>query len=670
MKTTKKKQIILCITILCFTIISICALIYYFHDDPKWLIATIIALIAVTAPILIYIIPKIFPPPQTDKTESKDKLTPPLETQKNVKGRMPMNILPPRNEKFTGRKKLLDDIHTAFQTKNEVSLVQAQAITGIGGVGKSETATEYVYRYRQEYNQIWWVNAETKANIDEAYFSFAEKNGLSSPEDKTETIIDKIDKVKNWMNDNDKWLFIYDNVEDEKSLEDYRPAVCREGQHILVTSRNTHFLHCKLVKIDIFTETEACKFIKKYTEKPADKYFKILAEQMGYLPLALDQAGAYMKINQKSYEKYLDLYNQKSLTLLSKYPDDPEKKTVATIWLISLEKINNFVAAKQLLNLCAFFAPENILTHFFSDARKVLPDELCEAVADAMNYDETIAELTKYSLVTLNEGALSIHRLVQEVIRDSLKQEEAEWRNICINILNGLCYEDFSTAESRTLFLILVSHILAVTGKISDEDATKETASLYYFLGYGYDELANYGSALEYYNKALAIREKVFGKEHPSTATTYNNMAFVYDEQGDYDRALEYYGKALKIKEKVLGKEHPSTATTYNNMAVVFREQGDYDRALEYYNKALAIREKVLGKEHPDTAATYNNMALVYDEQGDYNRALEYYGKALAILKKVLGKEHPNTKIVYDNMARAYDESGKSEAFEEWLKKN
>ena len=134
------------------------------------------------------------------------------------------------------------------------------------------------------------------------------------------------------------------------------------------------------------------------------------------------------------------------------------------------------------------------------------------------------------------------------------------------------------------------------------------------------------------------------------SSNLYNNLAGVYYAQGEYDKALEYYEKALVIREKVLGKDHPDTATTFNNMALVYRAQGEYDKALEYYEKSREIQEKVLGKDHPSTAITYNNLAGVYLAQGEYDKALEYYEKALEIFTTKLGEEHPNTKTVRKNI--------------------
>jgi len=556
-----------------------------------------------------------------------------------------------RNPLFTGRKELLDKIRLTFE-ENKEPIALTQAIAGMGGIGKTQTALEFAYRNVDHYQCIFWVNAETPNNILSSFQEFAEKNEDLKVEMKEAEAIVK--EALNWMEKNDNWLMIYDNVENEKSLEPYLPVRTGARQHILITSRNKMLKKYFRVDINVFTEQEACDFIYRYTEKTADKHFKELAKMMGYLPLALDQAGAYLFETKKSYTDYLNRYKEKNLSLLQKYIDDPQKQTVAATWEISLEKIKNNKAAKQLLHLCAFLDPENIYPQFFIDAKDILPDELKKAINDDEEFHLAIAKLVKYSLVSQNkEGILSLHRLVQEVIRESIKNEQPAWRRRCILILNELRFFDFSTRALRDRFLILAAHITAVTYKNIIEE-TEELANLYYFLGYGYNDLAEYKPALEYYKKALSIRENVLGKDHPDTAATYNNMAAVYHAQGVYERALEYYGKALAIDEKVSGLEHPSTATTYNNMAAVYDAQGDYELALEYHEKAKTVREKVLGEEHPSTADTYNNMAVVYYNMGDYERALEYYGKASAICEKVLGEEHPSTAATYNNMALIY----------------
>ena len=128
---------------------------------------------------------------------------------------------------------------------------------------------------------------------------------------------------------------------------------------------------------------------------------------------------------------------------------------------------------------------------------------------------------------------------------------------------------------------IAVKHKQAWAKRINNDDATEEIAGLYHFLGYGFNEFADYIQALKWYRKALAIREEILGKEHPSTATTYNNIAAIYKNQGKYEDALVWYRKDLVISENVFGKDYPNTAVTYNNIAGVYRDQGKYENALE-----------------------------------------------------------------------------------------
>ena len=153
-------------------------------------------------------------------------------------------------------------------------------------------------------------------------------------------------------------------------------------------------------------------------------------------------------------------------------------------------------------------------------------------------------------------------------------------------------------------------------------------------------------------------------------AWRFNAIGQVYHYKiGDYDKALEYYFKALEIREKVLGKEHPDTATSYNNIGLVYGTKGDYDKALEYYFKAKDIYEKVLGKEHPDIATIHNNIGGVYFHKGDYDKALEYMMKAKDIYEKKLGPEHPSTRQIYLNLSIVYLKMGNRKEAQKWFNK-
>jgi tetratricopeptide (TPR) repeat protein len=196
-----------------------------------------------------------------------------------------------------------------------------------------------------------------------------------------------------------------------------------------------------------------------------------------------------------------------------------------------------------------------------------------------------------------------------------------------------------------------------------------DTAAACHDIADVYDSQGNYEKALELYEKALTIHEKVLGKEHPDTAATYNNIGIVYNNQGNYEKALEWYEKALTIREKTLGKEHSEVADTYHNIAAAYDHQENYDKALELYKKALAIREKTLGMDHHDTADSYNDIAGVYDSQGNYGTALEFYAKALTIREKAVGKEHRNTSATKNNITFVHDSQGNYDRVLAWYEK-
>jgi tetratricopeptide (TPR) repeat protein len=568
-------------------------------------------------------------------------------------GELPFNNLPLRNPYFTGRRKVLETIHQTFQEDKIISLTQT--IKGLGGVGKTAIAKEYAFRYAQEYNCIWWVNAESETSILSAYSEFALKKKIVDSDKSRQEVI--IEAVRYWMGQNDKWLFIFDNAEDTEHLKKYLPADHSEHRHILITSRNIDWKRiATIVDTKVFSLDEAIEFLDKYTQLPEKEKQAELAKALGCLPLALEQAATYIyNVIGTTYANYLDKYNRYRLKILEKYPNE-ESKTVCATWNISFEKITN-ESAKQLFNFCSFFAPEKIPYQWFSEAAECLPQPLQATVAEELQFDEIRAELTKYSLINIENNRISMHRLLQEVVRDTLKEERETWIDYCTQIFYKSINPDFSTIDRRNNFMEMVPHIIYIT-EISFLK-TIEIANLYLFLGYGFIELGNHFEALKWYKKALVVFEKKFGKEHPDTAIIYNNIAEVYSIQGNYPEALEWYKKALVIFERVLGKKNSITATTYDNIAKVYLNQGKYPETLEWYKKGLAIFEKVLGKKHPDTAVTYSGIATAYYCQGNYFEALKWYEKSLVIREKVLGKKHPDTANTYNNIATVYSSQGK-----------
>ena len=152
---------------------------------------------------------------------------------------------------------------------------------------------------------------------------------------------------------------------------------------------------------------------------------------------------------------------------------------------------------------------------------------------------------------------------------------------------------------------------------------------------------AEFDKALDYHLKALAIKEKSLGPEHPGVAISLNNLGVVLRQQGQYEKALRNYRKALAIQKRALGPEHPDVALALDNMGVVFSVQGEYEKALGYHRKALAIRENALGGEHPNVAWSLDNIGKALQTKREYKESLEYYMKSKKIYENAFGLEHP-----------------------------
>jgi tetratricopeptide (TPR) repeat protein len=186
----------------------------------------------------------------------------------------------------------------------------------------------------------------------------------------------------------------------------------------------------------------------------------------------------------------------------------------------------------------------------------------------------------------------------------------------------------------------------------------RKKASYYNQLGYIKNGQGNYQKAIEYYEQAREIKEKILPSNHPALATSCNNIANVSFNMGDYLKALSFHQKALQIRQKSLANDHPALAITYDNLGLVYYKLEDYSKALSFHEKALAIEEKTLPSNHPAIATSYNNIAGVYYIMNDYFKALCCYGKAHKICKRALPPNHPDMAASYNNIGMVYKSVG------------
>jgi hypothetical protein len=328
----------------------------------------------------------------------------------------------PRNPNFTGREELLHNLREKLTSGQPAALTQA--IHGLGGVGKTQLATEYAYRYSTYYDAVLWVRAEEPTTLAADFAGLASELGIPDLDSRDQSVA--VSAVLRWLRENPRWLLAFDNAPGGTEISGYLPPGGRG--HVLITSRNRHWReYAQPLVVEVMARGEAIKFLLTRTGQTDEGAAHKLAEELGYLPLALAQAGAYIDQKETSLIEYLSLvqkHGTKVLPATDSYPG-----TLAATWDLSFQAVRSHLpAAADLLNLCAFFAPDDIPLDMIVDAAEYLPESLKNAVLDPLSLNDIVGELSNYSLVEVDRGkrTISIHRLVQAALRDRLSSEEGQ----------------------------------------------------------------------------------------------------------------------------------------------------------------------------------------------------------------------------------------------------
>jgi tetratricopeptide (TPR) repeat protein len=594
------------------------------------------------------------------------------------------NIPFPRNLFFTGRDALLERLHAQWHTMQMGAAGQPQAIIGLGGIGKTQLAIEYAYRYGREYQAVLWARAETTEALHASYIEIAGLLALHHKEAQEQEAI--VQAVKDWLRMNQEWLLVLDNVDDLSIVQPFLPT--RLAGHVLLTTRAQAIGElAKPLEIETLDEQAGTLLLLRRARliesevgeenaSPADRAGATrISREFGGLPLALDQAGAYIEETACSPVSYEQRYQAERARLLARrgVGKRSHPEPVATTWSISFQQVEQKnPTAAELLRICAFLAPDAIPEELLVEALKMpLPtpeetgaasDESAKASPISVGQlDEAVALLRAYSLVQRHsqEQTLAVHRLVQVVVRDTMEQEEQVlWITRVIRAVNAR----FPSAEFGT-WNQCARYVLQAL--ICDEWMEQhhlnmpEGASLLHRVGQYLYGRAQYELAEPLYLRALRIKELALGPEHPNTGAALHALASLYHDQGKHELAEPLYLRALHIHEQALGPEHPDTGTALHALARLYHDQGKYESAEPLYLRALHIHEQALGPEHPDTGASLHALALLYHDQGNYELAEPLYLRALRIAELALGPEHPDTGAALHALASLYHDQGK-----------
>ena len=557
-------------------------------------------------------------------------------------------------------------------------LAVTQVISGLGGIGKTQTVLEYIRRHGNDFSRVLWASAEDAPRLANDFLKIAPQLLPNIPD--TAKPDDILRELHVWLEnpDNAGYLLVLDNADfnaewTQAKLKALLP-VNRTGK-LLLTSRNTDFPAFKGVQVrrlDAMTEPEALELFDMLTAKTLEgdelEAAKTLAKAIEYLPLAVEQIAAFIRNKpDKSFRRYLKWFEQYELEELPEYlprsTDYP--KSLQTVWNISLEAIRSYrPEAIAMLEAFAFLDPDWIPTWLLIFHNSLPESPLHAFFANCKYVDEgqenaeiLLLLLIEYSLITAVEGweVISVHRMVQAAIRHKLSPEERhKWIEWTTTILLRV-FPDPKKMENWEICKAWIPTILVLVTHIDREKIiTKDTGSLLNQAGVLLDDQARYAEALLLYERGLAINEQALGAKHPETATSLNNLAYLYQRSGRYAEALPLHKRALEIREQVSGLLHTNVAQSLNNLALLYESLSRYEEALPLHERALAINKKAVGEMHPQTATSLNNLATLYASLSRYEEALPLHKRALEIREQTLGAMHPDTANSLNNLGYIY----------------
>ena len=578
-------------------------------------------------------------------------------------GRLPPGSQLPynRNALFTGREAELRALAQALLcltgAGSAAGTLLSQTLQGLGGVGKTQLAVEFAYRYGRFFHGVHWLNAQQpqllEAEIARCGFVMAPALGLSAwPQELPEQLALTLHA---WATGGPR-LIVLDNLEEPAPARAWLATLQQTPCRVLITARRAQWsadLGLELLPIACFTREESRAFLRRHfgaagaaaaRRADGDGELDALHARLGGLPLALELAARYLATRPRlSVPAYLaQLGNAFADPAMARFRNELGNPTghdldLAATFSLSWESVPEG-AARELFLLAGFCAPNVPVPCSLLERAAQLDEASCDGALDALR------------TLGLLDAENALHPLLAEYARHVAAPEgEAGGRLAALtDALARLAY-DANMTGLPAKFAPLRPHVEALAPE-AERAGVEDAAALWVNLGYHLRGVADLAGARAAFERALRIDEAVYGTEHPEVATDVNNLGGVLRDLGDLAGARAAFERALRIDEAVYGTEHPNVAICINNLGLVLQDLGDLAGARAALERALRIDEAVYGPEHPNVARDVNNLGGVLRALGDLAGARSAYERALRIFERFLPPGHPNIAVVRENL--------------------
>jgi tetratricopeptide (TPR) repeat protein len=597
---------------------------------------------------------------------------------------------------LTGRDELLADLHAGFESA-DLTGPQITALFGLGGVGKTCISVEHAHRHLAKVGIAWQFHAEDPAVLRAEFGELAAQLGARDLADTRDPVI-TVHAVLAYFPA--KWLLIFDNARDWASVVELLPPAGR-GQ-VLISSQSTEWSSVRRSEVPVLPIEVAAGFLMKRTGHENRGLARHLAFELGGLPLALEQAAAYMRVSGDDLGEYLVSFKQWRTEILRRGDPSGYSKTVATAWMLAFDRLEQSAPnAVTLLRLLANFAPEAVPLLLILRPRSALIKRLGHETESALTQlldhpltvKDAVGALRRFSLVSAPaDGFLTVHRLVQMIAIDQMSPGlAAQWQQAAAVLVEAAIPQDPERPEDWRDFAALlpharkalpvssdglerIAHYLGFSGsyvaardleqKIVEEkqstlgsehpDVLTARAHLARWTG----AAGNWIGARDQFAALLPLFGRVLKPEHPDTLRVRGNLAYWTGQAGDPAGARDHFAALLSAAERLAGPEDLEALSTRYYLARWTGEAGDADNARDLFAELVRIRTRVSGSEHLETLRARQALAHWTGQAGDPTGARDLFAELLPIAKHLCGSEHPDTLHIHGNLARWSGEAG------------
>nr|BFE63855.1 hypothetical protein GCM10020063_083810 [Dactylosporangium thailandense] len=541
--------------------------------------------------------------------------------------------VPTRSTTFIGRARLLEKLRN--ELAGQTAAVVPQALYGLGGVGKTVVAHEYANRFSADYDLVWWIPAEDPSEIPGHLEQLAHAIGTPIAANLQDTAAEAV-RALGESRPTGRWLLIFDNAEDPEQILPYIPA---GTGHVLVTSRSPAWTDlARPVRVGVFSRPESVALLRRMVEDLSAEDADRIAAKLGDLPLAVEQAAAYLVAESTSgaagspqtVEEYLHLLDAEPQAALPTRREGGYPERAAAIWTVSLERIRaRDAAAAKLIELCSFFGPDRIpLSLLYSEVCVDILAEYDPEIAefrDPTSIAPKVQELARYALLQEDvsdsggQGVVYVHRLVQAVIRDNLGRDAWEANRAQVHrILAHTRPGDPADSRSWEGYRAIIPHLgpsKAHLSKVADVRRMVIDAVVYH------RRRGDYDSSVRLADLAVEEWTRESGPDHLQVLLVRYQRSVAMRARGDYREAYDENREVYERLNAVAGPNHTYTLVAGNGLGSHHRTFGHYAEARALDETTVARYKEKFGENNRLTLMSMNNLAVSLRLVGEFREA-------------------------------------------------